>query len=686
MPFSKLQRSGELLLVCDDLHAWDEFSLSLLRLILSGKLNEIYTSFNEARFLLIKTTQTVESTPFQSLVPAINFIPIWRIDYVSRAQFPAALRQLGLDRELPPDLLDGIFSICGGHLHVASQLIQYLKLEDGSLGAKWKNDSESQLILRLVEARLRSLGPIGVELLSLLRTASTIGQIFSDHEVACLLNRDVHEVRDLLERGAALQLFRRRKQYIYFAHELLFDGVRQAGETESRVLHKRFGDCLKKIRPGDYRSRSYHSKGAGDYEDAATFAVCSQLFDQRRGVFIIDDEKEKLTRDVEISATADTIKEAYDLAQRYDLEEAMTLLSHIDPTAPTMLLAEAAYVRSMCLIKRYEYNARREAIALIDSWVQKLPEEGELITRLLSTQLVALAHQRNQERALEAEATLIARLRTRLTFDSDALDALFILDRKADLLYPADQAYHRLLRAKAYFMPQEDGAPRNFYQYCASTINLGANCIMCGNYAEALDHLREITTFLDRNPSHQFRRFEVLANNLIVAELRSGIYSAKSAARFLDSLVDESANSMDFALELSNCGASWALAGDLVRARSILEPLYHELAANPEADIYHKYFAGSNCASALFLSGKNADAVQIFSDLEAIVDSVNPPHTPYFRARHQILSRAIKVDRTMSPDEWDRLPIELEPVGVGPGWIHYGRGLLLTDLQIWTES
>jgi len=681
----KIAGKRRLLLICDDLQAWDESSLSLLRLILSGKLNEVYTYLNEARFLLIQTLQTEEPSTFETLIPTINSVPIWRLRYVSRSEFPAVLRLLGSNRELPLDLLDGIFSICGGHLQLTRQLVQYLEIENASLGSQWIADSESQLIFRLIQDRLKAFGAPGIELLAMLQAASTIGQIFSDYELACLVNRDVHQIRDLLERAEALQFFRRRQRYIYFAHGILLDGLRQANKVGARTQHRQFADCLKKIRPGDYRSRSYHLQSAGDHEDAAILAACSQLFDQRRGVSFVDDEEERQTRGAGISATVDTLKNAYNLAQRYDLDEALKLLSHVDPTTPTMLIAEASYIRAMCLIKRYQYDARDEAIALVDTWAQKLADEDELVTRLLSTQLVALAHQRDQRRALEAEAKLIERLRKRISFDSDALDALFILDRKADLLYSADQAYHRLLRAKEYFMPLADGQPRNFYQYCTATINLAANCIMCANYVEALDHLREITAFLDKNPG-QFLRLEVLTNNVIVAEFRSGGYSAEAAATFFDSLVQEVVASMDYALELSNCGALWALAGNLSRAREILEPLYRNLAENLQADDYHEYFVGSNLASVLFLLGDKEQAIQIFSDLEKILDSVNPPHTAYFRARHEILDRTIRQGRNITPQEWDRSPVEIEPVGAGPGWMHYGRGLLLTDLQIWTES
>ena len=510
---------------------------------------------------------------------------------------------------------------------------------------------------------------------------------FSDYETCLhLVDRDLQQIRDLLSRGESLRLVRREPRFVHFSHGILLESLRRARGVQPEVLHRQFAACLKKLRPGDYRSRGAHLRMAGDIEEAVILAACSQLRDHRRGIPTSHDEEARSIRVSGLEITVEMLKKAYDLAQGYDLDEAERLLSRIDPISPTLLLAEAGYIKAMCLIKRYRYDSRAEAIRNIRRWVERIGDEGELTTRFLSTELVALAHQRRYDDALAAEASLIEDLRKRVTFDADARDALIILDRKADLLYAADQAHHRLLRAKEYFMPEPGGQPRDFYQYCASTLNLAANCIMCANYFEALGHLHEVIAFLEHNPGNNFARFEVLTSNLIVAELRSGIYEPSAAAAHFESLLKHTLSTMDYTLELSNCGACWALSGNLQRAYDVLTPLVRELDSNPETDDYHRYFAGTNLASTLYLLHQTTRAIAIFDSLEDLVETVNPPHTPYFRARHLILRQAMEESQDLSPAEWDLLPLRIDPSGTGPGWQHYGRGFLLSDIQIWTES
>jgi tetratricopeptide (TPR) repeat protein len=453
------------------------------------------------------------------------------------------------------------------------------------------------------------------------------------------------------------------------------------------MLHGQFASCLQNLRPGDYRSRVRHLLAAGEIEHAAAIAACALLQDTRNGVVSLDETTLRvLVTDNGLMDVLDCLCQAHDRIQAYDFPGAISLLSFIDPVAPSRLQAEAAYIRAIAWIKEYRYDARDNAIKDLQAWIPKITDEGEIAVRMLSTQLVALVHQRHEDDARDVEREIVHSLSLRAAFDPDALDALSVLDRKADLLYPAEQSYPRLTRSKNHFMPQHDGQPRNFYQYCASSLNLAANRIVCGEYEEALTYLREITSFLNTSPDHRFTRFEVLTNNLIVAEFLGGIYDAATAAACFERLVDGKQDTMDFCLIQSNYGASAAMAGDLPRAKAILQPLVGRLKADAEADDLHVYLAGTNLASVLYLNGECSTALELSRELENIVDIAMPPHRPYFRKRHDTLHEAMESGIHFTVADWNHLPMQATLSGPGPSWKHYGRGFLFTDLQIFTES
>nr|WP_297383272.1 ATP-binding protein [uncultured Roseateles sp.] len=677
-----------LLIVCDDLQFWDEAALSLLRIMLSGKIGDAYAFLANTRFVIVQTVRSLRDAPpieFATLTDKPVFTS--SMGYVSQENLPRALAMLGMTTPLPDDALQAIHGISGGHLHVLQQLIGHLQSNPLPLGNAWTGADGAGFVSQLIVSRLKGLGPIGSDLLEVLRTACIIGTIFSDQELACLCERDAPQVRKVLSAGEGMHLVRRGDQFSHFAHGIVHESLKQGDATETEELHRQFSSCLRKLRPGDYRSRMRHLLAGGDRGGAAMLAVCGLLQDHRNGVPPVDEASLRdLAASAGLGSILDLLINAQDRIRGQDLTGAIGLLSSLDPTAPMQLQAEAAYLRALCLIKAYQYDAREESIKLLRRWINKLPDEGESRVRMLSTLLVALTHQRREDEARAIEDEIVELLSTRMAYDTDALDALRVLDRKADLLYSADQSHRRLLRSRDHFMPPADGQPRNFYQYCASTLNLAANRLVCGEYLDSLGYLRELIAFLERNPGHRFTRFEVLSNNLIVSELLQGVCDAAMARQHFEQLLDKPIAEMDAALIRSNFGACVALTSDLAAAQAILEPLYAKLQSTPEADDLHTYLAGTNLASVLYLAGDQARAIELTKTLSQISETAMPPHKVFFRDRHAILLAAMESGETYSPAEWHALPATVSPSGVGPSWRHYGRGFVFTDLQIFTES
>ena len=676
------------LIVCDDLQFWDDAALSLLRIMLSGRINDAYPFLANTKFVIVQTVRSLRDAPpveFATLTREPIFTGT--LGYIGKDNLPKALSLLGLKVTLPDDALQAIYGISGGHLHVLQQLVGYLQSNPLPADNAWLGSVGSEFVSELIVSRLRSLGPIGTDLLQMLRTACIIGTIFSDQELACLCERDAPQVRKVLSAGEGMHLVRRGDQSSHFAHGIVHESLKQVGAPETEELHRQFSSCLRKLRPGDYRSRMRHLLAGGDRSGAAVLAVCGLLQDRRTDTPSIDDAAlTDLVASAGLVPCLELLLAAQDCIRAHDLTGALGLLVGFDPTAPVPLQAEAAYLRAMCLIKAYQYDAREEAVRLLKHWIGELSDEGELHIRLLSTLLVALSHQRREDEALAVEREITRQLNGRTSFDADATDALMILYRKADLLYSADQSHRRHLLSHEHFMPPKDGQPRNVFQYCASTLNLAANRIVCGEYADSLAYLRELIAFLERSPGHRFTRFEVLSNNLIVSELLEGVCDAAMARQNFEQLQDKPMAAMDAALVRSNLGACVALSGDVGGALAVLEPLYDWLQSKPEADDLHAYLAGSNLASVLYLAGQSTRAIELLRTLSQISETAMPPHKAFFRDRHAILLAAMESGETFTVDEWQGLPAKVSRSGVGPSWRHYGRGFVFTDLQIFTES
>jgi tetratricopeptide (TPR) repeat protein len=685
-----LQRAStgqRMLFVCDDIQAWDEASVSFLKMLLSKRLNGTYPFLKNVAFLLIKTTEKNPDDANDDLTATLGCsVPVYFLDYVQEAEFSSVLSMFGSPAELEPDRIALLFGICGGHLHVAKQLAEYLASATMGLDKFTSEDSRS-LVMKMVKERLRPLGQHGEDLLGLLTVASTIGCMFMDNELACLSKQSDRDMRALLQRAMEMQLIRRSAKTSQFAHGIIQDCLQSLGKRNADEQHRQFATCLRDLRPGDYHMRSYHLLQAGERLEAAIFAICA-ILQERRDLSRLPPSISnlELIREQGLGGIFDQLEQATDWLARYELDKALKCADSVAPTAPAILRAEATYICAMCLIKKYSYTARTAAISRVERTLVLVSDELEIEVRLRSTQLVALANQRMTDAAFAAQELIVRILSKRISFDPDAEDALRILDRKADLLYAADQSIGQLLKAKQHFMPEGDGQPRNFFQYCAATMNVAANRISCSEYAEALSHLREITLFLNANPELVFPRPEVLMNNLIVAELLGGICNAQIASSLFKPLVDKHIATLDHVFLQSNYGAALALAGDLAAAEEVLSDTYDAARSNSDIDHLHLYLAGSNLAAVRFLSGDQAGAAVIFDTLNTVLEEVYPAHTVYFKHRHVMFGRIIAEGNYLLPEQWHGLALVRDPDGPGPSWRHYGQGFLFTDIQIWTES
>ncbi len=683
----RISTTQRLLLICDDIQDWDEASLPFLKLLLSGRLSEAYPFLKNTTFLLIKTIKTTPIDGDDELFTSLEReVPVHFLEYVTEADFPRVLAMFDSAPVLPADQYATMFGICGGHLHLAKELSKYLCSIKADIG-KFETEGGRPLVMKMVRERLRPLGQHGQDLLTLLTIASTIGSVFMDSELACLSNRSISETRALLHRALEMQLIRRVSNTSNFAHGILHDCLKSLEDINSSDLHRQFAICLRSLRPGDYHMRSHHLLTAGENSDAAVYAICA-ILQERRDLDRSPPSIQylELIREQGLDHSFNMLVSATEFLAKYELDEAISCADRLGPTAPPMLRAEASYISAVCLIKKYSYAARGIAIGRIDHALKLIPDELEIVVRLLSTQLVALANQRTIEAAFVTQEEIVQILRKRISFDPDALDALRILDRKADLLYAADQSISWLLQAKEHFKPIEDGQPRNFFQYCAACMNVAANRISCGEYDEALVHLREITLFLKSNPGLVFPRPEVLMNNLIVSELLGGVCDAMAASQLFKPLVDRHIATLDHVFLVSNYGASLALGGDLVTAEIILAHAYGEISIDDDIDHLHLYLTGANLASVRFLSGNKAGAAEIFDTLTDVLEQVYPAHTAYFKQRHLILGQVIAEGDNLSPEQWHEIALSREPDGPGPSWRHYGKGFLFTDIQMWTES
>src|ERR1700734_396062 len=109
--------------------------------MLGGALDKAYPFLKSSRFVLIQTTTDGSEANFADVIKAIA-LPArnWDLRYVERSLFPVVRQNFGLRKPIPPGTLDAIYSICGGHLHIAKQLVDYIEAGNDTSFVGWLED------------------------------------------------------------------------------------------------------------------------------------------------------------------------------------------------------------------------------------------------------------------------------------------------------------------------------------------------------------------------------------------------------------------------------------------------------------------------------------------------------------------------------------------------------------------
>lgn len=684
----RLAGRKRLLLILDDLHLWDEPSLSLIELMLSGTLNKPFQFLNDAAFLAISTSGATPSSRTYDLFTAQLTGPRVELSYCSGVDFGAVLIGLGLCKALDGTLAQELHKITRGDLTVARLLIDQLNEQSAGLQLL-TGDTFDAFCERVVHARVRTAGPASASLNDVLACAAIIGPSFSRVELECLASDQARELLKCIGTAKELRLFEEHDATIQFVHDLYPRILKTRDPDRNRELHRRFVRCLIRIRPGDYWARARHYYEAGDLVSAHVAEIHGLLSDIREG------RDGQLSRRYPLDARHDSLERFREhigaMYRAYELSEYSRVIEmgeFVDPTLPPSLRAEAGYLIALCKTKSLLRTERADAIVLLEHWQEAVRTEPELWSRLSLARIITLGQMGAEKAMRAATEELVAQLTRSLDHDSGAHRTLYRLMLRADLIYRSDVAESRLVDSMNYFGPLDSGQPaRDPLCYYIALTNFAGNQLCLSKYStadraavECARYVRKVQGTID---AVRFPRLDVLANNYVMSAFRAKRISARRAATLLQAAISASPRSNDLPLLLSN-----AIGYDIIASRQPslyqLEDWFSETFGR-EIEPYYSFFAGNNLSAAYLARGDRVRAREIWAAIGGLVGELDAGLREHMAQRQKRLDEALEsVDCSVATCEQ---AIRSHPAdALGPGWDHFAHVVLLSELQIWSDG
>lgn len=686
-----LARKQSLLLLADNLHWWDEASLMFLAQLRAPQMIDAFPFLAELRVLAIETPEPYQAIAHPEAHAALlraganQRFPVTRIP---EDRFPAVIAALGAG-ELPDQRVsDVIYALSGGHLALASRCAQ--RLANGDADAFLAAADTDEFITRILTERLESLGQEGRAAVQLLEIGAALGLRFGTQELVCASEFEASDTRRLLRACRDERLLESSRDSHAFVHELYRRHLLEQAISDRVAIHERLADCLRRIRPGEYELRCANAIAAERPDLAGALAVHAGLLREREGGSWTDSPAtiKAAIESAGLTEVMEGLARARRHAARYEFNECFALLDGLRSDIPRSLMAEAEYLRAMCLMSTRGEDDRAAGRSILDGWLGFENEEPELGTRMCLLRIFGYSRTASKDRGRTLEVDLKRFLIDRAAYDPSATDALYMLDRSSASLYETDVALIRTDKAvKFHRPPTSDDIPRRPVEYYRSLNNYCAELISNAEYEKAVTAHCELDALIARYAPGTFPRLDFPAMNGLLAKYRSGRLTAVDAVRRQERIIQELAPVSDTFYAENGLAVYLTLAGRYDESIALFSQIDETLHRTREApDPSMVYMIRANRCVARFLAGDTAGRSEEWADLTPVVNSITYMLRRYLVRRHELLHSFLRHGATATAEEFDLCVVRARPDEFGKLWDNYGRALRVAAVEFWREN
>lgn len=676
----------------DNLQWWDKKSLVFLNILLkSCDFNESLSFLKDTIFIINITTNQISSNSeaINSLIETCCFQQ-FNLNIVSKEDYPTVLQYFGLKHEIIGKLMDVLYSISNGHLQLTKNIVKYLN--DTDIDDLIENPStlHDSFLDKLIEQKLSEYGAKGDLIKNVLKYASIIGKSFTFRELEKMTSKNRYELSDLIDNANKLYLVEKGASSGEFVHEIVREIFYGKTENEKFQYYGAFADCLKYIKPGDYKARlaCYLKVGLGP--DSELICVLEYIKKIRCKEFIdlgFQNQIDVLISDSKTKEYLEFMKIAYDnyFTKRYD--QAISMLNQIDDTYNKLYRAERDYLLSICLSKKLDKDSRELSVKCLEQYVDidEVYNEGEIWTRVLLALLVAYVHINKPLEALCIEKKLMNYLSERADYDVEARDKINILRRKASAIHDSDKAAILTQKSVEYFGSNGNDEPWNPIEYFMALTNHVGNLIVSGMFEDAYEYACDLAKQVKSPNKVLFTRIEVALNNYVLSAVLSGKLSVGKSLNIMNVIVSHSRIYADYVLLELNRANLLAMNNNILEASELLESIYQKLHEGDNVEAYYEFCINSNRMIMAHLLGHKEKALNILKLCNDTIPNIGDQH--YYKKRNNLIEQLIENDIVSDGFSW--LNIIFEKFDLSKNntmWKFYGLGYLFTDMAYWSES
>lgn len=657
--------------LCEEIDCWDKASIHFLQKLLTS-------AFHTKGYIFICTSSGKDP---ETLIKHIQFDQRFEIGIIAEENMEYVIKTLFHSLELTPDLLRQIHRLSGGNIGIIRQLAELIgENEFDSVNA---SRVYHDVILHRLRENLSELRyNRAVEMLD---KASLIGERFYRNLLQHFLQYNpaafTESVGDVINQNILTQ----DVDVLAFTYRAVWQSFYELN-MKNQQFHYELANCIHELMPSNYSYIADELFKAGEEQKAAIYYILAALneYHTYRAMPVL------LTPQIELLERCGLLadyRQLLDLYSRFFQGDYVATRQAICRCKEPQLAFEVDYIKAVAQINgSILQSAYAESLVTLQSWVEDDDFLRQSPYQWMRGALLAIGAQYElHDKSMTNLLKRIEQTKRKYAATDRGIEWLeYDFLSKCNYCYTVDTAYHYTKEAVYFFRKNLLQSPSK-YPYYIALINCGANSTVVGKYQEAIDLLTEALELVEQEAVHH-GVVDSLVNNLLIAELLDGQIQTSEEIQMAIEQMNPLIEAMSYdpisqILLRNNQAVMMCYKGDIVAAVQKIDKLYAEMRYIDDVDDYYLYIVGNNYHIMRHLAGVSPIDYAL---LESIFRFHPLDHDRnYFSTRQRIMLERIEcgqLPELLTPN-WNTLSDPL----VGPAWSFWGRWLLFSDMQIWSD-
>lgn len=670
------------LIICDNLQYFDSKSLEFIYIFLNCKQYWDYF-FDKTQIIFIYTELDEKRKALLKNIYSTNTNKIINMESTSYEDIEEILQVFGCQIELEEEIKKVLFKLSDGHLEVIKHIASQINHTEYTLSASNNFHNSEELLEKLINDKLTTLGANGSQISELLEYASLIGKTFSNNELATIVEMNRQEFVDAIRNSDNMELISIHNKYSNFSHDIIQLLFRKRANSNQIYYYERMRKCIKELCPSEYARRIEIEQNLGEINTAA---ILIALLCAKRNYdlsFLDESYNQILFLCPDIYTFLQDMHKAYEEYIRKNYDITNSILDTIDDFLPIELLAERDLLKSITLTKILDESLRQQAIQCIEGYtLEELNNEGDVYLRVQLSLISSYVHVAEIAKAKKCEKEISKYLQPRIGYDENALYIINILRRKSNAMHECVYAEKSIKKSVHYFAPiVGQNAPLDPIQYLMSLGNYAGILIECSRFKESLNEITKAQELIKNSEQIIFPRTHIIDNNYLIA-----IYLVDNSLKseVLDSyksLVNLSENA-DNIFIMSNYCAFLSVNGKIEDAYDILQSQYKQLQSDQNSEAFYRLCITNNLLVLKLFKKEFLEAQELLNTLLPQINGIIDES--YYRKKFELFQQAI----------YDKLDISFEKLDTflfgycehyQEAWAYWGRSFDYTALYYWSD-